>query len=206
MKNALVIIIILTVLITFPVFSEIILDLGVGYNFGINNFFSKTQKNVLDNNITYIEKRENSMGLNFNTGISYSFSKRFFIRGSVSINHGNQIYSFENPKDSYDEKNNRDEFLFNIKKINLDLGFAPILFKNGWKLYLLVGWSYNIFRSDSEMKLEKENYMSLRAGFIADFIQLKHLGFRFISVFDIQMSSNIDIQNISLMTNLIYRF
>jgi len=204
MKRA--IILSLIIIFTIPAFSKINIDLGIGYNFGVSNFFNKTQKDVLENEKTYVETRENSMGLNFNAGISYKFLKRIIIRGSVSINYGNQIYSYENPEDSYDDGNDRDEFLFNIKKINLDLGIKPLLFKNGWELFVFIGSSYNIFKSDIDMKLEDENYLTIRTGIIADFIQLKHFGFRFISLFEYPINSNLNIQNISLSANLLYKF
>lgn len=180
------------------------LNLNISYNLGVSDFFEKTQQSYFIGGANYLETTDTRMGIGFNVNITIPLIKRLYLVPGFSIDFGHQQYTFVN-QDSEDEDSENETRYFHIYSPEVNLLYDLFNLKNGWKLDLLAGLTYNAFKADAGMRRDDTQYWCLQLGIGARFLQLKHLGFQIFGYYRIPFKSEL-FTYIGSMAGVSYRF
>jgi hypothetical protein len=194
-------------LLTFSGFStDFSVNLNINYNYGSTGFFGESQLQLSSEGMNFIEKRQNRMGLGFNTGINVPIRDRLYLVPAFSIYFGHQQYEYSQVDSwSTGENDIKDTYYYKIYSGELSLQYDLLVLENGWHFSLLFGLNYNYFTADIEMLTANEKYWGIQMGAATRFLQLKHLGFQAAFIYKKPFGSEFA-SFIGGQTGLCYRF
>jgi len=185
--------------------SDFFLHLNINYNNGISDFFDESQTFFSYSGKNFMEKRNNHMGMGFNVGFTIPIIKRLYVRPGFSIQYGYQDYEFSEIDGGTDGESEKNTFFFKLFSGELNVIYDLFRFKDMWNVNLLIGFNYNTFKPDNEMRVDEEKYWSLKTGIGATFIQIKHFGFQIYLYYDIPLKSEL-FSFAGISAGVFYRF
>lgn len=205
MKKTFILFILVIFTSVFSFTSDFAIGLNINYGHGISDFFSLREANYQFQGQTFIENRQNKVGLGFNLSLYIPVVKNLYIAPGYSIHNNHQHYEYTEYVGEQENGSQKDDYFFQIHSPAINILYDFLRLKNGWIFSISAGVNYNFLRKDGELNFDLENYMGFSAGLYGKFFALKNLGFQIIFFYNTSFSDP-TLSYINGSVGLIYRF
>ena len=152
--------------------SNFFIGLNINYGQGTSDFFNKKEATYLFEGQTFIENRQNKVGLGFNLTIYIPLVKNLYICPGYSIHNSSQHYEYTKYVGENEYGSQKADYFFQIHSGEFNILYDFLKLKNGWVLSISAGLTYNFLKKDAELNFDMENYLGFNAGL------RKHFGFQ----------------------------
>jgi len=157
--------------------SDFVVNLNIQYNHGLGDFFETQERHLSYSGLNFIEKERNKMGMGFGISLAIPILKRFYLVPGAGMLFGNHRYQYYRADQTSDNDVDRSDYFY-LYSAEMGVMYDLLALNNGWRISLLLGLNYNIFKPDAQTMLPEKKFWGFQSGLGARFFQLKHLGFQ----------------------------
>jgi len=157
--------------------SDLTVNLNIHYNYGLADFFQTQERHLSYSGLNFIEKERNKLGMGLGVSLAIPFLKRFYLVPGAGMIFGNHHYQYYRVDQTSQGDVDRIDYFY-LYTAEMGVMYDLLALDNGWRVSLLLGLNYNIFKPDAEIMLPEKKFWEFQSGLGARFFQLKRLGFQ----------------------------